>query len=166
VSIYLAVPLLTLVGLIQNALLSRLSLFGSRPDLMLLVVLGWTIVRGANEGLVWAFIGGLVLDLLSGGPIGAYILALLGVAFVGHQAWGEGLGTPLVRVLLLALVSALVYHIIILVVLTWTGHVVDWSYAFLRVAGPSVVLAVIMAPFVQRALAWLAARMELRGRIR
>jgi rod shape-determining protein MreD len=130
---------------------------------MLLVVLCWTIVRGANEGMVWAFVGGLITDLLSGGPVGAYILALLGVAFVGHQAWGEGLGTPLVRILLLALVASLVYHIVLLTVLTWTGRVVDWSYSFLQVAAPSVVLSVVLAPIIRRILAWLASKLELGG---
>lgn len=163
-SLYLAVPLLTIVALLQNAWLSRVSLFGSRPDLMLLVVLSWTIVRGVNEGMIWAFIGGLLTDLLSGGPVGAYILALLSVAFVGHQPWGEGLGAPLVRVLLLALVASLAYHIVLLVVLNLTGHVVDWSFSLLQVAGPSVIFTMLLAPVVRRALAWAATRLELAGR--
>jgi len=163
-SLYLAVPLLTVVALLQNAWLSRVSLFGSRLDLMFLLVLGWTIVRGVNEGMIWAFIGGLMIDLLSGGPIGATILALLSVAFVGHQPWGEGLGAPLIRVLLLAFVASLAYHVVLLAVLTSTGHVVDWSFSFLRVVPPSLILGVVLAPVVRRVLAWVAAKLELRGR--
>ena len=78
-SIYLAIPLLTIVALVQNAWLSSVSLWGARLDLMLLIVLCWTIVRGVNEGMIWGFVGGLIIDLLSGGPVGAYTLALLGV---------------------------------------------------------------------------------------
>ena len=130
---------------------------------MLLVVLLWTILRGMNEGMIWGFIGGLAVDLLSGGPLGAHILALLAVAFVGRQPWGEGLGAPLVRVLLLALVSGLVYHVILLTVLTWTAHVVDWGYSFLRVAAPSVALTVVLSPFVRQALKWISTRIEGGG---
>jgi rod shape-determining protein MreD len=130
---------------------------------MLLFVLAWTILRGMNEGIVWGFVGGLITDLLSGGPLGAHILALLAVAFVGRQPWGEGLGAPLVRTLLLALVSALVHHIILLTVLTWTGHVVDWGHAFLRVAAPSVALTVILAPFARQALGWVSVRIDGGG---
>ena len=165
-SLYLAVPMLTLIALLQNAWLSRINLFGSRPDLMLLVVLGWTIVRGVNEGVVWAFVGGLMIDLLSGGPLGATILALLAVAFVGHQPWGEGLGAPLVRVVLLALVGSVAYHVMLLAVLTATGHIVDWSYSFLQVAGPSLILTVVLAPVVRRILAWVAAKLEIGEMIR
>ena len=159
-SLYLAVPLLAFVALLQNAWLSQVSLWGARPDLMLVVVLAWTIVRGINEGLAWGFIGGLIIDLISGGPLGAHVLALLAVAFVGGQNWGEGLGAPLVRVLLLALVGGLAYHIVLLTVLTWTGHVVDWGYAFLRVAAPSVAFTVVIAPFAVRGTGWLSRRLE------
>lgn len=162
-SLYLAVPLLTLVALIQNAWLARVDILGSRPDLMLLIVLCWTIVRGAGEGLIWAFVGGLLTDLLSGGPLGTYILALLAVVFVADQPWGEGLGTPLVRVLLLALVGALSYHAVILTILTLTGRVVDWTASALRVAGPSAAFVIVSAPSVRRALAWISARLDLAG---
>jgi rod shape-determining protein MreD len=166
VSIYLAIPLLTAIALVQNAWLSRVSLWGARLDLMLLIVLCWTIVRGVNEGMIWGFVGGLIVDLLSGGPMGAYTLALLGVAFAGHQRWGEGLGTPLVRILLVTLVASLGYHVALLTVLSWTGHVVDWGYSFLRVAGPSVLLTMVLAPPVRRALAWAAAKLEPGGQAR
>jgi rod shape-determining protein MreD len=130
---------------------------------MLLVVLVWTILRGLNEGMVWGFVGGLAIDLLSGGPFGAHTLALLGVALVGRQRWGEGLGAPMIRVLLLALVSGLAYHLILLTVLTWTGHVVDWGYSFLRVAAPSVALCVVLSPLVRQALRWVSSRLEEGG---
>jgi rod shape-determining protein MreD len=158
IRLYLAIPVLTIVALLQNTWLSRVNLWGARPDLMLQCVLAWTTIRGINEGIVWGFIGGLLVDLLSGGPLGVNVLALLAVAFVGSQPWGEGLGAPLVRVLLLALVSSLVCHVILLTVLTWTGRVADWSYAFLRVAAPSVGLNVLAAPLSTQALRWVSER--------
>jgi rod shape-determining protein MreD len=130
---------------------------------MLQFVLAWTILRGINEGIIWGFVGGLLIDLLSGGPLGVNILALLAVAFVGRQPWGEGLGAPLVRFLLLGLVSALVYHAIVLTVLTWTGRVADWSYAFLRIAAPSVLLNVVLTPFSRHALRWVSVRIGEGG---
>jgi rod shape-determining protein MreD len=166
VTFYLALPLLTIVALLQNAWLSRLSIFGARPDLMLLFVLCWTIVGGFGEGIIWAFVGGLMIDLLSGGPMGAHILALIGVAFVGRQPWGEGLGAPLIRVLLLALVGSLVYHAVLLTVLTWTGHAVDWGYSFLQVTGPSVALTVVLSPVVQRMMGWARGRLQPRDQRR
>jgi rod shape-determining protein MreD len=144
--------------LIQSTLLSRVSLWGARPDLMLLVVLIWAFVRNVDEGLVWGFIGGLVVDLLSGGPVGGTSLALSAAAFLAGQSWGQGLGSQVVRLLILALAGAVVYHLILLTALTWTGHAVDWGFALLRVAGPSVLLNTVLAPFVRQPLVWLERR--------
>ena len=159
----MTVPLLTSVALIQTVLLSRVNLWGARPDLMLLIVLVWAVVRGVNEGLVWGFIGGLIVDLLSGGPLGGTVLALLSVVFLAGQLWGQGLTSPVVRLLLPAFLSVVVYHLVLLLVLAWTGHAVDWGFALLRVAGPSALLNTVLAPFVQWPLAWLERRTREGG---
>jgi len=156
----LTVPLLIGVALVQSVLLSRVNLWGARPDLMLLVVLAWAVVRGVDEGLMWAFVGGLIIDLLSGGPLGATVLALLVAAFLAGQPWGRGIGSPVAHLLLVALLGAVVYHLVLLIVLAWTGHTVDWGYALLRVAAPSALLTVALIPFVKRPLDWLERRIE------
>ena len=86
----MTIPLLTAVALVQTVLLSQINLWDARPDLMLLIVLVWSVVRSVDEGMVWGFIGGLIVDLLSGGPLGATALALLAVAFLVGQPWGQG----------------------------------------------------------------------------
>jgi rod shape-determining protein MreD len=151
------------VALIQTVLLSRINLWGARPELMLLVVLIWAVVRGVDEGLVWGFIGGLVVDLLSGAPMGATVLALLSVVFLAGQPWGQGLSSQVAQLLLPALVGVVVYHLVLLLVLAWTGHAVDWGFALLRVAGPSALLNTMLAPFVRQPLAWLERRSRREG---
>jgi rod shape-determining protein MreD len=127
---------------------------------MLLVVLVWAVLRGVDEGMVWGLIGGLALDVLSGGPMGANTLALLAAALLAGQSWGRGIGSALVRLLLLAFVAILAYHLVLLFVLSWTGYLVDWGWAILRVAGPSALLNMILAPFVQVPLGWLERSMR------
>ena len=151
----MTLPLLTGVALIQTTLLARIKLWGARPDLMLLVVLVWAVVRGIDEGLVWGFMGGLLLDLFSGGPLAATALALLAAALLAGQPLGLGIGSRVVRLLLLSLLGSVAYHLVLLIVLGWTGHTVDWGFAWLQVAGPSVLLNVVLAPFVLQPLALL-----------
>lgn len=136
---------------------------GARPDLMLLVVLVWAFVRSMDEGVMWGFMGGLILDLLSGGPLGATAIALVLAAFWAGQPWGQGLGTNVARLLLLALLSTATYHLVLLIILAWTGHIVDWEFALLHVAGPSVLLNTILAPFIRQPLVWLSHRIRREG---
>lgn len=122
---------------------------------MLLVVVIWTVVRGLDEGLLWAFIGGLILDLLSGGPLAGTALALLAAAFLAGQSLGEEVGSDSVRVAVLGAVAALTYHLVLIGILSWTGHSVSWGFSVARVGIPSAVLTAVLAPVVLHPMAWL-----------
>jgi len=143
--------------MLQSTLLARVNLWGARPDLMLLVVLIWTVVRGMDEGVLWGFIGGLIIDLLSGGPLAATVLALLAATLLAGQSLGRGFGSLVVRLMLLTFLGVLAYHLVLLIVLNWTGHApqMDWGFSLLRVAGPSALLNMLLVPFVQQPLVWL-----------
>ena len=63
-NLYAAILLLSAVAIAQSTVMPHLTIMGVKPDLMLLAVMSWSLLRGSEEGLVWAFIGGLALDLL------------------------------------------------------------------------------------------------------
>ncbi len=162
---YLTIPLLTGVALLQTVVLPGIEVFGTHPDLnlMLLVVLIWALERNIDEGLVWGFLGGLMLDLLSGGPLAAIAMALLAVAFLAGQSLGQGIGSSVVQLLLVTFLGVVAYHLVLLLVLDWTGRTVDWGVAWIQTAGPSVLLNMALAPFIQRPLIWLERRTRQEG---
>ena len=162
-NLYLGLPLMAVLALIHSVLLSRVNLWGARLDLMLLFILTWTSARGVDEGLAWGFLGGLIVDLLSRGPLGATALALMAVAFLTGQPWGQRLGSPGLRLLIVALAGVLVYHLILLISLAWTGHTLDWQFALTRVVLPSVLFNALLAPFIRRPVGWLARRVRREG---
>jgi rod shape-determining protein MreD len=147
--------LLTGAALVQTTLLSRISVLGGQPNLMLLVVLLWSLMRGVDEGLTWAFLGGLIVDLLSGGPLAGTAIALLAAAYLAGQSLAEQVGSLAVRSVILTVLGTATYHLVLVTVLNWTGHTVDWPFAVTRVALPSVVLNGVLAPLVLQPLSWL-----------
>src|SRR5438309_12075521 len=58
-------------ALLQGTVAPLIAVGGARPSLPILVAASWSIAAGAREGVWWAFLGGLVSDLISGGPLGA-----------------------------------------------------------------------------------------------
>jgi rod shape-determining protein MreD len=79
---YLVAGLLLLpAAVLQVTLAPRLELVGAFPNFVLLVVVGWTLVRGAGPGIRWAIAGGLLLDLFAPGPLGVHALALAVAAY-------------------------------------------------------------------------------------
>lgn len=162
-SLYVVLPLLTVVALVQNVGLAQISLLGARPDLVFLVVVGWAFLRGSAEGSIWAFIGGILLDLFSSGPFGAIAFSLLLVTLFVGRRWGRELGSTFLQLFLLVLVACFAYHLLLLLTLTWTGYGVDWRYSLSHVAAPSAVLNAVLAPFIHWPLAWLDRRTKAEG---
>ena len=80
--ILLAVPVLALLAMLQGTVGAHLVLFGIKPNLVLLTVLLWTLLRGRREALIIAFTGGFWLDFLSLTTLGISSLALILSSFV------------------------------------------------------------------------------------
>jgi rod shape-determining protein MreD len=144
-SLQLGIPIFILAALVQATVLSHVRVYGGQPDLIVIIVLAWAILDRDQEGMVWAFVGGLFLDLLSGTPLGISSLALVPVAFlVGlteAQVYRENVGLPL----LMASGGALAYHILYLLLLRFFADMsVPWSEALVYVTLPSIVFDVIL----------------------
>ncbi|MDQ2915466.1 MAG: rod shape-determining protein MreD [Chloroflexota bacterium] len=109
-------------ALLQGTVAPLIAVGGARPSLPILVAASWSVAAGAREGVWWAFLGGIVSDLISGGPLGAFALASLPpVAAVGLGEAGPGRPTPAVAGAVLVGLAALVAGLIYLAVLAVTG---------------------------------------------
>ena len=67
--IYLILLGLALVVLVQATLLARVRFLGAQPDLLLVLVVCWSLLYGVAEGLVFAFLAGLAIDVVAGLPL-------------------------------------------------------------------------------------------------
>ncbi|MCS7285835.1 MAG: rod shape-determining protein MreD [Anaerolineae bacterium] len=82
INFYLDLALMLTMVLLQEALISGFRLGPARVDLVFILVFFWSITRGGNAGLAWAFGTGLLLDLISGGPVGPFTISLPVIAFM------------------------------------------------------------------------------------
>lgn len=85
-SVYVAIPLMALLALLQAAVLAHLPIFGLVPQLPFLVALAWGLLQEPEEGLLWAFVAGIFMDMLSAAPLGSTSLAWMVSIFV--VLWG------------------------------------------------------------------------------
>ncbi len=82
VALAIVVPLVA--ALLQGSVVPFIVVAGARPNLVVLAAATWAVAAGPREAIWWAFLGGLAMDLVSGGPVGALALAaLLPVAAIG-----------------------------------------------------------------------------------
>ena len=161
---YFTIPFLLVVAILQSTAAPRLTMAGARPDLMLTSVVSWTLLaafrareleyvgespsltRGINDGIVWGFVGGMFLDLLSGAPLGASALALMATALaVGIVGVGVASAAPIL-VALMTVLGTLIYHVVSLVAIALVGQPVFWGPDVTRVILPSVLLNLLLIP--------------------
>ncbi|MBI2122669.1 MAG: rod shape-determining protein MreD [Armatimonadetes bacterium] len=72
---------LIVAALVQTAWLVRMPIAGEVMDPVLVLAVATGILRGAESGAVVGLAGGLLQDLLSGGPLGMHGLSKLVVGF-------------------------------------------------------------------------------------
>lgn len=94
---FLSLPILVLAAALQASLAPQISFLGGRPDLVLLLVLSWSLNVSLEQGVTWAFVGGIAKDLLSAAPIGTtsfgMVILVFGIHAVRQQLYSVGLFT-------------------------------------------------------------------------
>jgi cell shape-determining protein MreD len=139
---YVTLPLLLLVALIEAAVLPMFRIGGLQPDLMLVLLVAWLMVRGAAEAFVLVPIAGIFLGLVDGAPMGAALIALAPIAIL-HEVRGAHLAeSGLLLTVAFTTLMTLVFHAAYLAVYTLDGTAGSWSDALLRVAIPVSLLNV------------------------
>jgi rod shape-determining protein MreD len=120
---YLTLPVMLILLIWQGAILPQF--IDLVPNLVLLAALSWTLLRGPEEGALWAFTGGFFLDLFTAGPIGATALAVIvPVLVVGLLQRSFPAGSFFFPLLYAAL-GTLIYLIIYLTVISLLGTTVS-----------------------------------------
>jgi len=144
-TLLIGLPLLALAAVIESAVLPDLRVLGGGSvNVVLLFTLGWTLAGDWNGGLLWGLLGGLCLDLLSGGPLGASALALVLVAFIASLAEGQLWRSHILLPLAATLLGSVLYHLTLLVILAIFGFTFDWGQALGGVLLPATLLNIVL----------------------
>jgi rod shape-determining protein MreD len=74
--------LLLATVLVQVTWAPRITVAGAFPNLALVAVIAITWTAGVRQGMAWACLAGLMLDLTADGPFGPHAVALLAGAYL------------------------------------------------------------------------------------
>jgi rod shape-determining protein MreD len=126
--LFYGMPVLLLIAaLLQSTAANRILVRGVKPDLVLLLVLIGTLIYGSRSGIFWGFLGGIGLDLFSGGALGSSSLALIAASIAvgsGHRTLSRyNILVPITAII----VGTLVYGLVYLGVLIGLEGVTSWS---------------------------------------
>ncbi|MFN2135071.1 MAG: rod shape-determining protein MreD [Candidatus Promineifilaceae bacterium] len=114
-TILIAVPIMALLTVLQVAVLPQLPFLAVTPSFPFLFAMAWSLLNNVEEGMVWAFIGGLFMDIFTIAPAGGlaicYVLAVLAVSLIEDFLPPNRLLVPLVLTALATAVQQLLYMV-------------------------------------------------------
>ena len=131
---------MALAAIIQSTVLPHLAVAGVKVDLVLLLVVAWSIRRGVEEGIVWAIVGGIAVDLLTVGPFGATVLGY-GFAAVLAGSFGPSLRQVSVLLpLILTPLTSIITTLTMALVMAAIGWPMPWPATVALVVLPAAAL--------------------------
>jgi rod shape-determining protein MreD len=142
-----ALGVILALALVQVTWAPRLSIAGAFPNLVLVAVVGITWMQGVRAGLVWACIGGVLLDLTASGPIGPHALALLTAGYA-TSLWARNLERPnALHAALTACMGTVAYSVTLVLTDGLLGMPAMDAAAVARLTIAAAIYNAVLAPF-------------------
>lgn len=134
-----------LILTIQTTLLDYISIYGVKPNVLIVFIIVCALLRGDAEGGAVGFFAGLSLDLMFGGIIGFYAMLgyLLGVAAgsVNKRMFRDNI----LVVLFFTLVYSIAYETIVYILNNIMSGDINLIYPFSRIILPEALYNCIAA---------------------
>jgi rod shape-determining protein MreD len=127
---------------------------------VLVAVLAWSFQRGPNEGLAWAWAGGILSDLASGAPLGVSTLPLMMAALVVGMTYRRFFQGNLFLSGLVALAANIVFQFLYLLLYVLVHEPIAFPTGILRTVGSLIMIHTVAVPLGYLATFWLVRIIE------
>lgn len=164
---FLSIPILVIVAALQVTVVPQFGILGGRPDLVFLFTIAWALNSSLEEGVIWAFAGGISKDLLSATPTGTSVVGLVLLVFAIYFIRQQIYRVSIISLVWITLLGSLLYQLMTLVIMLLTG----FQPAFLNRLGLAPLLSgltyVILPTIVYNLMLifpvyWLVRRIQKR----
>lgn len=145
---YLSIGIMFSLALLQTTVMPRITVLGVHPDLVLMAVVAWSVLRGSREGMVWALIGGIVMDLFSAAPFGISTLTLLIISFASGLGQASFFRIDLLVPIMVIVPATLVYQLCLAGLLSLLTGAAGWGTRLGQVILPTILVNSASMTFV------------------
>lgn len=144
-AIFLALPILGLMVILQSAILSQVNLLYGSADLVLLVVVAWAVQERVKTAWHWGIVAGLLISLVTSVPIWAILPAYVGATGIAIYMRRIFYQRPLLAMVAGTFFTTLFTHVISVLALGLSGISIPVTEAFYMITIPSVLLNLLLA---------------------
>ncbi len=137
-----------LMALVQASSVEQVRVLGVVPNLMLVFLVSWLVVRGLDDVLPMIALAGITLGLIGLQTPGLVLLALLPIAGLGLVRELHVVHSDLLLVLALVLCASVAYETIMLASVMLTGGTRDFVAGFTHDVLPAAIANLALTPSV------------------
>ena len=152
--------IISICFVLQTTTFQTLSFANIAPNLMIIVIASFGLMRGKTEGMYIGFFSGLLIDIFCGFYLGIYALLYMYVGYLTglfqKRFYPEDIKLPL----LIISVSDLFTNIIIYLILFLTRSRYDFGYYFGNIILPELIFTTIITIFLYLVLLKINQKLE------
>jgi rod shape-determining protein MreD len=134
------------LALLQASSIEQFKVLGVTPNLLLVLLVSWLVVRGLDDVLPMIAVAGITMGFVGLQTPGLVLLALLPIAGLGVARELHVIHSDLLLVLALVLVATVAYESIIVATLVASGGGYDLAAALRSAIVPSALVNVLLTP--------------------
>jgi hypothetical protein len=143
-SIFLALPVLGLALMLQTGIVSRINLLSGSADLVMTILVAWSLQERVNSAWYWAITAGLMVGFVSGLPwylpLSGYLL-VVGISRLMHQRIWQA---PLLASFVSVFLGTFGFHLLTIGYLLLMGGTFKFSDSISLIILPSTLLNLLL----------------------
>lgn len=143
--VILAFPVLIIVLMLQTIVVSTLPLLSGFADLILLVLVAWSLQERAKSALIWAALAGAMVSFVSASPLGVmfagYMIVTVIVRLFRQRVWQ----TPILSMFLMTFIGSIITQGLVMAVLIVQGTPLPLFDSLNLVVLPGTLLNLLLA---------------------
>ena len=134
---------------IQLTLINSITILGLKPDLIMVIVVVFSLLKGTREGSVSGFASGLLQDIFSAGLLGINALVKTVIGFAcGALKEKIFLEHILFLIPVITFIASFLQSILIFFLLRAFGIEYSLAWSFKQVALPEALYSSLLSPFI------------------
>ncbi len=143
--ILLSIPILLLVLMLQTIIVSTLPLLSGYADLVLLVLVAWSLQERARSAWIWAIIAGVMVSFVSAAPLGTPLVGYFIVTAMARLLRRRVWQTPILTMFIVTFLGSLITLGLVMGAMIFQGSSLPLGDSVNLVILPSTLLNLLLA---------------------
>lgn len=130
------------------------------PNILLILVVSFALMRGRIEGMTIGFFCGLLIDIMYGGPLGVYAFIYMFLGFINGFFNRHFYVDDIMLPLLLNAGNDILFNVFIYIVFFLLRNRLDFLYYLKYIIIPEVVYTILITLVIYKILLWINTSLE------